>query len=114
MTKKILVFGLAFIFSVSVFAKEETLVAPSFELFSAGKINRCPIYQLKLHNYNNESYQILIKDKFGDILYEEFLSGKEVVRNYMINIYELGNTPVFIEIINSSGFLLKKFSPSGY
>jgi hypothetical protein len=110
MTKKILVLGLVFIISLSVFAHDQLPVMPSFELYAVGKIDQCPVYQLKLNSLRSTPYQVLIKDEFGDLLYEEYLSGNDIVRNYMINILELGNRPVSIEVINASGKIIKTFT----
>ncbi len=110
MTKKILVFGLLIIISLRTFANDELPAMPSFELHAAGKIDQCPVYQLKLNSLRIAAYQIIIKDEFGDVLYEEYLSGNDIVRNYMINIRELGNRPVSIEVINAAGITIKTFT----
>jgi hypothetical protein len=110
MAKKIFVFGLIFIMNLNAFAHKDLPAMPSFELYPAGKINQCPVYQLTLNGLSDAPYQILIKDEYGDVLYEEYISGKEIVRNYMFDGYDLGNIRVSIEVINTSGSIVKKFS----
>ena len=110
MNKKTFVFGLVLLLSFSALAKDESSVAPLFELYAAGKINQCPVYQLKFNSIKNIPFQVVIKDEFGSVLYEEYISGKEVIRNYMIDIADIGNTPVSIEVLNSSGEMVKKFN----
>jgi hypothetical protein len=110
MAKKTLVFVLSLLLSFSVFATDKTPAFTSFELNATGKINDCPVYQLRLKNSKNISFQIVIKDEFGCVLYEEFVASKEVVRNYMIDVNELGNTRISIEVMDASGLVLKKFS----
>jgi hypothetical protein len=110
MTKKILLFGLISFIAFNAFAHKDLPAIPSFELYPAGKINQCPVYQLTFNGLSDAPYQILIKDEYGDVLYEEYLSGKKIVRNYMIDVYDLGNIRVSIEVISASGSLLKKFN----
>ena len=110
MTKKILLFGLISFIAFNAFAHKDLPAMPSFELYPAGKINQCPVYQLTLNGLSDAPYQILIKDEYGDVLYEEYISGKEIVRNYMFDGYDLGNIRVSIEVINTSGSIVKKFS----
>ena len=110
MTKKTFVFGLVLLMSFSAFAMDALPVGSSLEMYAAGKINKCPVYQLRFVCDKNTSYQIIIKDEFGSVLYEESVRGTDIIRNYMIDVSELGNTPVSFEVFNSAGMMLKKFS----
>ncbi len=110
MAKKIFLFGLIFSINCNVFAHNDLPAISSFELYPAGKINQCPVYQLTFNGLSDAPYQILIKDEYGYVLYEEYISGKEIVRNYMFDVYDLGNIRVSIEVISASGAILKKFN----
>lgn len=110
MNKKIFVFGLFLLSSISAFAKDELPVRSSCELYAAGEINRCPVYQLRFNSDKNIPYQIVIKDEFGAVLHEEYIRGTDIIRNYMLDVAELGNTAVSFEIFSSSGLMVKKFN----
>jgi hypothetical protein len=107
MTKKIFAFGILFLISFNLFSGDRSPQRPSFEIYAAGNINQCPVYQLILENEKNNEYQIVLKDKTGTVLHEEYVSGKHVIRNYMIDIYDLGNMDVIIEINNRYGMHLQ-------
>ncbi|HMO33053.1 MAG TPA: hypothetical protein PKE63_00600 [Lacibacter sp.] len=78
---------------------------PAPELKAAGRINKQPVYQLRLNNSTAASYYLLVKDEFGVVLHEETLSGSNITRNYQLNTLELGATPVIFEVYNMAGLL---------
>jgi hypothetical protein len=103
--------GLILCISVSALAVDlkPTTGKTTFSLYAAGRINQHPVYQLSLESAGQSEYQIVWKDADGTILYEEYVSGKEIIRNYMIDLGDLGNTEVFIEIYRHNGEKLESF-----
>lgn len=79
------------------------------ELVAAGRINKQPLYQLRLHNEQTTRFYILVKDAFGETLHEEWLTGKNITRTYQLNTTELGNTAVVFEVYNTLGWLTGSF-----
>jgi hypothetical protein len=112
MTKKIASFGLLILICFSAYSLDKLPVkAPvqsAFEIYSAGKINQCPVYQLVIDNLNKTQYQIILRDQYGQVLYDEYISEKKAVRNYMIDVFDLGETDVFIEVYNQYGLVIKR------
>lgn len=54
----------------------------SAELKIAGQVNNQPIFQLDLNNDLNKRFVIVIKDEFGTILHEEYVSGANISRRF--------------------------------
>lgn len=79
------------------------------ELIAAGRINKQPLYQLRLNNEQTTRFYILVKDAFGEILHEEWATGKNITRTYQLNTTELGNTAVVFEVYNTLGWLTGSF-----
>ena len=86
---------------------------PGVEMNPAGLINKQPVYQLRLNNTTTSSYYIVAKDEYGEVLHEETISGTNIIRNYQLNIQELGNTQVVFEVYNSYGMVIGTFKVSG-
>ena len=78
-------------------------------MYVAGQINQCPVYRLEFDNQLKNEFQIVWKDKFGTILYDEFVSGKQIIRNYMIDLAEIGNTDLYVEINDQYGRRIQEF-----
>jgi hypothetical protein len=108
MIKKIFFFGLSMALFLQSFSAENSPVRSSFEIHEVGQINECPVYQLVLENQRNSEFQIVLKDKDGTILHDEFVSGKHIVRNYMLDLSDLGNTEVYAEIYDRFGMSIQK------
>ena len=94
---------------LQTFSTEKSPIRSSFEIHEVGQINQCPVYQLVLENQCNSEFQIVLKDKDGTILHDEFVSGKHIVRNYMLDLSDLGNTEVYAEIYDRFGMRIQKF-----
>jgi hypothetical protein len=110
---KNLIFSLGFMvfLSLSSFANDlnPTKSKTTFSLYSAGRINQHPVYQLSLESVAQSEYQIIWKDADGIVLYEESLSGKEIIRNYMLDLGELSSANVIIEIYGRNGRKVQSF-----
>jgi hypothetical protein len=113
---KSFIFSLGLILCISVSALatalDPTTGTTTFSLYAAGTIDRHPVYQLSLESAGQSEYQIVWKDADGTILYEEYVSGKEIIRNYMLDIGDLGNTDVFIEVYKYNGRKVESFRVS--
>jgi hypothetical protein len=109
MTKKIFFFGLSMLVFVYAFSADKTPNYPTFEMYVAGKINQCPVYRLMYENKGEKEFQIVWKDKYGTILHDEFVSGKQIVRNYMIDVSDLGTTELYVEINDQYGRRIQEF-----
>jgi hypothetical protein len=109
MIKKIFFFGLSMALFVHAFSKDKSPARASFEMYAVGQINQCPVFQIVFDNQNNNEYQVVLKDKYGTILHDEFVSGKHIVRNYMLDLSDLGNTEVYAEIYDRFGMSIQKF-----
>jgi hypothetical protein len=48
----------------------------------AGQVNNQPVFQLDLNNDLKERFVIVIKDEFGTILYEEYVSGANISKKF--------------------------------
>lgn len=113
MIKKIFIFGLSMSLFLQSFSAEKSPVHSSFEIHEVGKINQCPVFQIVFENQNNNEYQVVLKDKYGTTLHEEFVSGKHIVRHYMLDLSDLGNTEVYAEIYDRFGMNIQKFKMKG-
>lgn len=101
--------ALTFLFTASATPVGGGENRPTVEMSAAGRINKQPVYQLRLNNEQAARYYILVKDEFGETLYEEYVSGKNISRNYQLNTMELGNTAVVFEVYNTLGWLTGSF-----
>ena len=110
------IFSLCLILCISVSALavdlKPTTGKTTFSLYAAGRINQHPVYQLSLESAGQSEYQIVWKDADGMILYEEYVSGKEIIRNYMIDLGDLGSADVVIEVYNRNGRKVESFRVS--
>jgi hypothetical protein len=52
------------------------------ELKIAGQVNNQPVFQLDLNNDLKQRFVIVIKDEFGAILHEEYVSGANISRKF--------------------------------
>jgi hypothetical protein len=91
------------------FSNDKSPARTSFEMYAVGQINQCPVYQIVFENKTNNEFQIVLRDKYGTILHEEFVLGKHIVRNYMLDVFDLGNTEVYAEIYDRFGVSVQKF-----
>jgi hypothetical protein len=110
---KQLIFSLGLILCTSVSALaadlKPTTAKTNLSLHAAGRIDQHPVYQLLLESAVQSEYQIVWKDIDGTILYEEYVSGKEIVRNYMLDLGDLGNADIVIEVYNRNGRKVESF-----
>jgi hypothetical protein len=81
----------------------------TFSLYAAGSIDQHPVYQLLLESAGQSEYQIVWKDADGTILYDEYVSGKEIIRNYMLDLGDLGNADIIIEVYKRNGRKVESF-----
>jgi hypothetical protein len=73
------------------------------ELISVGKLNNQPVFQLNLHNKVNGKYAVVVKDQFGEVLYQEVLTGVNISRNFQLNTEELSGVDVRFEVVDLKG-----------
>ncbi len=78
-------------------------VVTGAELISVGKLNNQPVFQLNLHNKVNGKYAVVVKDQFGEVLYQEILTGVNISRNFQLDTDELGGVDVRFEIVDMKG-----------
>lgn len=105
MKKFIFAMGSMILFSLSLLANDPTPTGDLsvFSLSPVGTIQEHPVYQLLLESEVNHSYQIVWKDADGTLLYEEYVSGKQIIRNYMIDLGDLGSSDVIIDVYDRVG-----------
>lgn len=82
---------------------------PVVELTPAGRINKQPVYQLRLNYEQPGRFYIVVKDDHNEVLHEEFVTGKNITRLFQINTLELGNTSLVFEVYNAYGMLTGAF-----
>jgi len=114
MKKVILSAGFIVLISFSLMANDHkpTTSSFAFSLSAAGTINEHPVYQLLLKSDTNMEYQIVWKDVDGTFLYEEYVSGKHIIRNYMIDLGDLGGNDVIIDVYDRVGKSLHTYRVS--
>lgn len=83
---------------------------PKAELKVTGQLNDQPLFQLNLNNKENNRYAIIIKDDLGEVLFEERVSGVNIIRKFQMNADELTGVNVNIEIINLANSTSSVFS----
>lgn len=85
---KVLILALVTLFAASLavpaFANNEETVAKA-EVSYIGNLNDLPVYRLSLTNPSNEVLFVTVSDNYGNILYNEKLSGTSIVRNYQFD-----------------------------
>jgi len=85
---KALILALVTLFAASLavpaFANNEETVAKA-EVSYIGNLNDLPVYRLSLTNSSNEVLFVTVSDNYGNILYNEKLSGTSIVRNYQFD-----------------------------
>jgi len=85
---KALILALVTLFAASLavpaFANNEETVAKA-EVSYIGNLNDLPVYRLSLTNPSNEVLFVTVSDNYGNILYNEKLSGTSIVRNYQFD-----------------------------
>lgn len=85
---KALILALVTLFAASLavpaFANNEETVAKA-EVSYIGNLNDLPVYRLSLTNPSNEVLFVTVSDNYGNILYNEKLSGASIVRNYQFD-----------------------------
>ena len=62
--------------------------ANTAELTFTGNRQDRPVFQLKLNNTEDDEYVVSIKDAESNILYTESVKGKEISKNFWLNIDE--------------------------
>ncbi|GAB3008734.1 hypothetical protein GCM10027051_06510 [Niabella terrae] len=50
-----------------------------------GNLNELPVYRLSLHNADHSVYYVSVTDSEGNRIYNEKISGVNIVRNYQFN-----------------------------
>lgn len=85
---KALILALVTLFAASLavpaFANNEETVAKA-EVSYIGNLNDLPVYRLSLTNPSNDVLFVTVSDNYGNILYNEKLSGTSIVRNYQFD-----------------------------
>lgn len=83
--------------SVNVFAAAPKDENPT-EFKYIGSTNNQPVFVLNMHNSANEEFVITLKSAYGDILYSEKVSGKEIERQYRLTTDEFDNDGITVEV----------------
>ena len=85
-TTKTFALALVTLFTTSIavpaFANDEEKKA---EISYVGNVNDLPVYRLSLDNKANEIFFVSVTDNDGNVLYNEKVSGKKIVRNYQFD-----------------------------
>jgi hypothetical protein len=108
MKKTIIFFSMLLFLNMKGFSLENNPHIGNYEVSQAGKINQCPVYRLQLNNPTAATLTIQIKDEFGVVLHEELVNDKKVIRNYMLDVVDLGNTKVSLVVYTKKGFAVSE------
>ena len=111
---KTVVLALATLFTTS-------LVTPAFatndddknaEITYVGNLNELPVYRLSLKNATNQTFFVSVADKEGNILYNEKVSGTNIVRNYQFDGEIYGEYDLTFTISNLKGKTVSVYNVS--
>ena len=93
--------ALATIFSIAlvspVMANEEKKPIP-VELKFIGNIDNQPVFQLTFSNPGESEFTVVVRDEFNNVLYRDNLKGEKISKRFLLNIEELGDSPILFEI----------------
>jgi hypothetical protein len=109
MNKKIFLFCVTIVLFLQAFSNDKSPARTSVEIYAVGQINQYPVYQFVFDNQHRDEFQIVLKDQYGTVLHDEFVSGKNIVRNYLLDLSDLGHTKVYAEIYDRFGTYIQRF-----
>lgn len=69
-----------------------------------------PIYQLRLNNQSKGTYAVAIKDETGELLYNETVSGSQIVRNYRFDTQLPANVKLTFEVSDVKNNTVKVYN----
>ena len=75
-------------FSNPVNAMDKKIDPPGVEIKYLGFVDRNPVFEISTNNAEADNFVITIRDKAGNMLYSEKLSGKNLSRKYRIDTEE--------------------------
>ena len=76
---------------------ENPATASTIELKFIGKHENQPIFELNLANAEADEFTIIIRDEYGNLLYNGKAKGTNITRKFMLND-EIGDTNLFVEV----------------
>lgn len=98
-----------------------TIAAPAFaindenknaEVSYVGNLNDMPVYRLSLKNQTNEVFFVSVTDSDGNMLYNEKVSGINIVRNYQFDSEALNEYELTFTISNVKGKTISAYNVS--
>lgn len=99
---RILALGLAATFTTAfsspALAIDEKKAIP-VELKFLGNIEQQPVFELTFKNAEENSYTIIVRDEYSNVLYRDKIKGGTVTKKFILNTEELGDTRIQFEII---------------
>jgi hypothetical protein len=84
-------------------ATKPTPTTIAAEIKMIGKLDNQPVYQLTINNKDNKTFNVVIKDVDGVVLYTTQLKGSNAVQNFSLNQDELSGVPVLVEVTTNDG-----------
>ncbi|MFT4094484.1 MAG: hypothetical protein QM640_12670 [Niabella sp.] len=82
------------------------------EVSYIGNLNDMPVYRLALKNKANETYFVSVTDNDGNVLYNEKVSGTNIVRNYQFDGETYGEYDLTFTISNTKGKTVSVYNVS--
>jgi hypothetical protein len=98
-------FILFFFYSTMAGEKKKQPAKYPVEIVYLGLSQKQPVYAISNVSNDSQPLLIVVKDEFGERLFEQTLSTKEMTIKLQFDILELGNTAVVIEAYSSNGIL---------
>lgn len=96
--------------------KKKSFVENPIEVVRIGLFSEQPVYSISKISNDQQPILIVVKDEFGELLYEQILTDKSKTMQLQFNTLELGNTAIIIEAYASNGILQysSKVMPSAF
>jgi hypothetical protein len=85
--------------------KKKSAVQTPIEINRVGVFNNQPVYSICNISASNLPLLVVIKDEFGEVLYEQLLSPQKMSFQLQFNFLELGNMAIIFEAYSSNGIL---------
>ena len=85
-------------FSSPALANEEKKAIP-VELKFVGNIESQPVFLLSFNNTEENTYTIVVRDQYSNVLYRDKVKGGNIAKKFMLNTEELGDVVLQFEII---------------
>lgn len=82
------------------------------EIAYIGNLNDLPVYRLSLKNNTKEIYFVSVTDKEGNVIYNEKVSGTNIVRNYQFDADTYANYDLIFTISDPKGKALSVYNVS--